>query len=268
MTALTGFGSNVRRVKMSSRRSSDPASVGLGAFSSFCSLDALLELKPTLDVDVFHVGTVRFEAFPEMICYLFFEGVRSIIIGSYESLVLWLPISSEFSDGLLGSRVKSSPPDRLRRLRLMDISDQLRCLFSMSVEKCDYSHVIKIQKQEVQIGNLQADQTYRLAVLDSPTSDDVGDTDANPKSTHAPHTPPGEESESNIPSKSMVSANRATALPELSVDSLSLYPIPNKVNALLSKSQLFRRMLLSRRLSNAPTDKSKILELGVSLPPS
>jgi predicted RNA-binding protein with TRAM domain len=77
----------------------------------------------------------------------------------------------------------------------MDIPDQLRCLFSASVEKRNGSAVIEIPEQEVQTGGLQPGQTYRAAVLAAPTADEVSNTDASSQSTHTPQTPPVEEGE-------------------------------------------------------------------------
>ncbi|MFC5973818.1 TRAM domain-containing protein [Halomarina salina] len=77
----------------------------------------------------------------------------------------------------------------------MDIPDQLRCLFSASVEKRNGSSVIEVPEQEVQSGDLQPGQTYRVAVLATPTSDTAGGTDTKPQSTHTPQAPPVEEGE-------------------------------------------------------------------------
>ncbi|RXK47042.1 TRAM domain-containing protein [Halorientalis pallida] len=77
----------------------------------------------------------------------------------------------------------------------MDIPDQLRCLFSASVEKRNGSAVIEIPEQEVQSGDLQLSQTYRVAVLAAPTADENTDTGATPQSTNTPHTSPVQEGE-------------------------------------------------------------------------
>ncbi|SEP32302.1 Predicted RNA-binding protein, contains TRAM domain [Halorientalis persicus] len=77
----------------------------------------------------------------------------------------------------------------------MDIPDQLRCLFSVSVEKRNDSVVIEIPEQEIQNGDLQPSKTYRAAVLAARTADETSDTDATTQSTHPPQTPPVEEGE-------------------------------------------------------------------------
>ncbi|QLH79649.1 TRAM domain-containing protein [Halosimplex rubrum] len=59
----------------------------------------------------------------------------------------------------------------------MEISDQLRCLFSAQVEERDGSYVVEVPKREVRTGSLAAGDTYRVALVPSPSSggDDEGD---------------------------------------------------------------------------------------------
>ncbi|QLH84648.1 TRAM domain-containing protein [Halosimplex pelagicum] len=58
----------------------------------------------------------------------------------------------------------------------MEISDQLRCLFSAQVEERDGSYVVEVPKREVRTGSLAAGDTYRVALVPSPSSggDDEG----------------------------------------------------------------------------------------------
>jgi predicted RNA-binding protein with TRAM domain len=77
----------------------------------------------------------------------------------------------------------------------MEISDQLRCLFSDSVEEQDETYVIEVPEQEVRLGDLQAGETYRVAVLSSPSSDEVTDTKIESQRTRGPPKPPVEEGE-------------------------------------------------------------------------
>lgn len=49
----------------------------------------------------------------------------------------------------------------------MEIPDQLRCLFSAQVTEQDDSYLIEVPEQEVQLGELSAEQTYRVALLDA-----------------------------------------------------------------------------------------------------
>jgi len=77
----------------------------------------------------------------------------------------------------------------------MDISDQLQCLFSGKVEERNGSYMIEIPEQEIRLGDLEADETYRVAVLPSPTTSETNTTDADPQPQQASQTPPVEEGE-------------------------------------------------------------------------
>ena len=84
----------------------------------------------------------------------------------------------------------------------MEISDQLRCLFSATVEEQGDSYAVEVPEQEVQLGDLQAGETYRVAVLPSPTtttdeaSETVADeTEGDPTPEQFQQTPPVEEGE-------------------------------------------------------------------------
>ncbi len=78
---------------------------------------------------------------------------------------------------------------------IMEISDQLRCLFSGKVEERNGSYVIEVPEQELHLGDLEADETYRVAVLPSPTTSESTTTDADPQPEQASQTPPVEEGE-------------------------------------------------------------------------
>ncbi|MCU4716603.1 TRAM domain-containing protein [Halapricum hydrolyticum] len=77
----------------------------------------------------------------------------------------------------------------------MTISDQLRCLFSANVEERDGSYVVEVPEQEIRLGGLQEGETYRVAVLPSPATDESDDTNPDPRPEQAPQTPPVEEGE-------------------------------------------------------------------------
>ena len=77
----------------------------------------------------------------------------------------------------------------------MEISDQLQCLFSGQVEERNGSYMIEIPEQELRLGNLEADETYRIAVLPSPTTSETNTTDDDPQSQQTSQTPPVEEGE-------------------------------------------------------------------------
>ncbi|WP_336136431.1 TRAM domain-containing protein [Natronomonas amylolytica] len=81
----------------------------------------------------------------------------------------------------------------------MEISDQLRCLFSATVEKRDESYLIEIPEQEVRLDNIQQGETYRVAILPSPSkeADESEDTATNTRQGRqsGPQKPPVEEGE-------------------------------------------------------------------------
>jgi len=77
----------------------------------------------------------------------------------------------------------------------MEISEELRCLFSGKVEERDGSYVVEIPEQELRLGNLQAEETYRVAVLPSSATNKANNTNTDLQSEQAPQTPPVEEGE-------------------------------------------------------------------------
>lgn len=78
---------------------------------------------------------------------------------------------------------------------LMEISEQLRCLFSSTVEEQDNSYVVEIPEQEIRLGDVQQDETYRVALLSSSSTDESDDTDADSHPDQGPPAPPVEEGE-------------------------------------------------------------------------
>jgi predicted RNA-binding protein with TRAM domain len=81
----------------------------------------------------------------------------------------------------------------------MEISDQLRCLFSATIEKRDESYLIEIPAQELRLENLQLGEAYRVAIFPSPSNDaDDGkhtDTTTRQGRQSDPEKPPVEEGE-------------------------------------------------------------------------
>ena len=77
----------------------------------------------------------------------------------------------------------------------MEISEELRCLFSGKVEERDGSYVVEVPEQEISLGELQADETYRVAVLPSPETNEAKNTGTDPQPERTPQTPPIEEGE-------------------------------------------------------------------------
>jgi len=51
----------------------------------------------------------------------------------------------------------------------MEISDELKCLFSALIEEEDGSYVIDVPDRELQLGDLREGETYRVAVVSSST---------------------------------------------------------------------------------------------------
>jgi len=77
----------------------------------------------------------------------------------------------------------------------MEISEQLRCLFSSKVEERDGSYVLEIPEQEIRLGELQTDETYRVAILPSISTDEANNTDRRPERKRSSPEPPVEEGE-------------------------------------------------------------------------
>mgnify|MGYP002762315386 CR=1 FL=1 len=60
----------------------------------------------------------------------------------------------------------------------MEISEDLRCVFSAEVEERDGSYVVEVPKREVQLNSVLANEVYRVALVarhaDAPDSDATG----------------------------------------------------------------------------------------------
>jgi len=77
----------------------------------------------------------------------------------------------------------------------MEISEQLQCLFSGKVEERNGSYVVEVPEQELRLGELQVDETYRVAVLPSSASNETNDTEVDSQPEQTSQTPPVEEGE-------------------------------------------------------------------------
>ncbi|KTG11605.1 deoxyribonuclease [Haloprofundus marisrubri] len=64
----------------------------------------------------------------------------------------------------------------------MDVSGNLLCLYTATVEERDGSYVVELPEQEVELGDITAGETYRLAVLG--TDADV-ESDVDPEAETA-----------------------------------------------------------------------------------
>jgi predicted RNA-binding protein with TRAM domain len=80
----------------------------------------------------------------------------------------------------------------------MEISEELECLFSASIVEQDGASVIEVPERELQLGDLQQGETYRVALVSSPTQSEPEQTEqAEPESQQQrqPPEPPVEEGE-------------------------------------------------------------------------
>jgi len=80
----------------------------------------------------------------------------------------------------------------------MKISEELQCLFSASIEEQDGSYVIDVPERELQLGDLQQGETYRVALVSSPTQSEPEQNEQakiGSQSQREPQEPPVEEGE-------------------------------------------------------------------------
>lgn len=75
----------------------------------------------------------------------------------------------------------------------MDVPNQLRCLFSATVEERDDSYIVEVPEQEVQHGDIQRGGTYRVALLPTPSNDEIEHVEADPQRERGPPKPPVEQ---------------------------------------------------------------------------
>lgn len=72
----------------------------------------------------------------------------------------------------------------------MKISDQLRCLFSATVEPRDDSYILEVPEQEIQLGDIRAGETYRVAILPAASTAEPDSTDTDAERARDPPEPP------------------------------------------------------------------------------
>jgi predicted RNA-binding protein with TRAM domain len=77
----------------------------------------------------------------------------------------------------------------------MEISTQLRCLFSARVEERDGSYRIEVPAQELQLGEIQENETYRVAIVPALAEDKQQHTGNTPERERGAPKPPVEEGE-------------------------------------------------------------------------
>lgn len=84
---------------------------------------------------------------------------------------------------------------------MVDLPNQLRCLFSATLERHGDSYVLEVPREELDRGDVRTDETYRVAVLSQPRSPLASGQapDENRRRRDAPSdsqpTPPVEEGE-------------------------------------------------------------------------
>ena len=77
----------------------------------------------------------------------------------------------------------------------MEISDQRHSLFSATVEEQEGSYVVELPKREVQRGDLQVNDVYRVAILSTPSTDSTDESKTHTRSESEESEPPVEEGE-------------------------------------------------------------------------
>ena len=79
----------------------------------------------------------------------------------------------------------------------MEISEELECLFSASIEEHDGSYVINVPERELQLGELRTGETYRVAVVTAPAQSESKQTERSGTDSQErePPEPPVKEGE-------------------------------------------------------------------------
>jgi predicted RNA-binding protein with TRAM domain len=77
----------------------------------------------------------------------------------------------------------------------MEISEQLHCLFSASIENRNGSYVVDVPERELERGELRHGETYRVAIVASPSSSSAESETTDARHAQGPPQPPVEEGE-------------------------------------------------------------------------
>lgn len=77
----------------------------------------------------------------------------------------------------------------------MEIPDQLKTLFSASIEERDGSYVVEIPRDELRLSQITLDETYRVAVLPSPSTETSDEPTPKLERESRSQKPPVEEGE-------------------------------------------------------------------------
>jgi len=77
----------------------------------------------------------------------------------------------------------------------MEIPDELLCIFSTRVEEHDGTYTVEIPKRELELGQVEAGETYRLAMLPTKNEQTERTDETESKRERSPQGPPVEEGE-------------------------------------------------------------------------
>ncbi|MEA5409863.1 deoxyribonuclease [Haloarculaceae archaeon H-GB2-1] len=111
----------------------------------------------------------------------------------------------------------------------MEISDRLRCLFSAEIEEDEGSYRIEVPKQEVSLGAVRADQTYRVALVPVGSNGESAsnDDDTPAKSAQGPPVDEGDVREVDVDSI----GEQGDGIARVERGSSSSCPTPRSVSA-------------------------------------
>jgi predicted RNA-binding protein with TRAM domain len=74
----------------------------------------------------------------------------------------------------------------------LEISDKLLCLFSADVDVTDDGYVVEVPRREVETGEIEPGDTYRVALIAREETDSEPDHDTSPPSEPQPPVDVGE----------------------------------------------------------------------------
>jgi len=75
----------------------------------------------------------------------------------------------------------------------MEIPEELRCLFSTQIEEQNGTYQIEVPPEELQVGGIQDQGTYRVAILSTPSEPDTEDISQEAVRERSAPAPPVEE---------------------------------------------------------------------------
>lgn len=81
------------------------------------------------------------------------------------------PASPSNSTNQPSDRPLRAPVDEPSEVSPLEISDELLCLFSASIDEVDDTYTVEIPRREVETGDVQPGETYRIAVIAKRSAD-------------------------------------------------------------------------------------------------